>query len=74
MLVFCDQWKILSDLNMSHGKFYVTLSDFISFSLFGFNLVIKLRNVDFKSHWSTSIDFYRKKYDFKFKYASWKNV
>ena len=32
--------------NMSHGK----MSDFVSFPLFGFSLVIKLRNVDFKGH------------------------
>ena len=32
-----------SDLNMSHGK----MSDSVSFSLFGFTLVIKLRNFDF---------------------------
>ena len=33
-----------SDLNLSHGK----MSDFVSFPLFGFTLVTKLRNVDFK--------------------------
>ena len=31
---------------MSLGK----LSDFVSFPLFGFNLVIKLRNFDFETH------------------------
>ena len=36
----------MSDLNMSHGK----MSDFVSFTLFGFTLVIKLRNSDFESH------------------------
>ena len=35
-----------SDLQMSHGK----MSDFVSFLLFGFTLVIKLRNFDFKGH------------------------
>ena len=30
---------MMSDLNMSHGK----MSDFASFPLFGFNLVIKLK-------------------------------
>ena len=35
-----------SDLNVSHGK----MSDFVSFPLFGFTLVIKLRSVDFESH------------------------
>ena len=34
---------ILSDLNMSHEK----IPDFVSFPLFGFTLVIKLRNFDF---------------------------
>ena len=46
ILVFYDQWKIMSDLNMSHG----TMSDFVSFPLFGFTLVIKLRNFNFKGH------------------------
>ena len=36
----------MSDLNLFHGK----MSDFVSFQLFGFTLVIKLRNFDFKSH------------------------
>ena len=36
----------MSDLNMSHRK----MSDFVSFSLFAFTLVIKLRNFDFESH------------------------
>ena len=36
----------MSDLNMSHGK----MSDFFSFSLLGFTLVIKMRNFDFESH------------------------
>ena len=34
------------DLNMYHGK----MSDFVAFPLFGFILVIKLRNFDFESH------------------------
>ena len=36
------------------------MSDFVSFPLFGFTLVIKLRNFDFESHWNTLI-FYDKK-------------
>ena len=36
---------MVSDLNMSHGKIF----DFVSFWLFGFTLVIKLRNLDFES-------------------------
>ena len=35
-----------SDLNMSHEKMF----HFVSFPLFGFTLVIKLRNLDFKRH------------------------
>ena len=41
ILVFCDQRKIMSDLNMSHEK----MSDFVTFPLFGFIIVIKLRNL-----------------------------
>ena len=37
---------MLSDSNMPQGKMF----DFVSFSLFGFTLVIKLRNFDFKGH------------------------
>ena len=37
---------MISDLNMSHGK----MSHFVSYPLFGFTAVIKLRNFDFKSH------------------------
>ena len=44
-LVFCDQWKMISDLKMPRGK----MSDFVSFPLFGFILVIKPRNFDFES-------------------------
>ena len=31
------------------------MSDFVSFPLLGFTLVIKLRNFDFESHWNTLI-------------------
>ena len=51
VLVFCDQSRIMSDLNMSHGK----MPDFVSFPLPGITLVIKLRNFDFESHWNTLI-------------------
>ena len=37
---------MVSDLNMSYGK----MSDFVSFPLFEFALVIKMRNCDFESH------------------------
>ena len=36
----------MSDLNMSHGK----MSDFVSFPVFRFTIVIKLTNFDFESH------------------------
>ena len=36
ILVFYEQWKMMSDLNMSQEK----ISDFISFPLFGFMVVI----------------------------------
>ena len=35
-----------SNLKMPHGK----MADFVSFALFGFTLVIELRNFDFESH------------------------
>ena len=38
--------KIISDLNMSLRK----MSDFVSFPLVGFTLVIKLENSDFENH------------------------
>ena len=45
-LIFFDKRDMVSDLNMSHGK----MSDLVSFPFFGFTLVIKLRNLDFKGH------------------------
>ena len=45
-----------SDLNMSLGK----MSDFVSFPLFGFTLVIKLRNFDSESQWNTLTCFDKK--------------
>ena len=52
-LVFCDQSKLMLDLNMSHGKCLI----FFSFPFFEFSLVIKLRKSDFESHWNTLIFF-----------------
>ena len=37
---------MMSDLKLSLGK----MSDSVSFPLFGFTLVIKLRNFDFERH------------------------
>ena len=49
---------MVSDLNKSHGK----MSDFVSFSLFGLTLVIKLTNFDFESHCNTLIFFDQNNY------------
>ena len=48
--------------------------DFVSFSLFEFTLVIKLRNFDFESHWNALIIFRKKMYSVRFEYVPWKNV
>ena len=40
---------MVPDLNMSHEK----MSDFVSFPLFGFTLVINLRNFDLEGHENT---------------------
>ena len=37
---------MVSDMNISHRK----MSGFVSLTLFGFNLVTKLRNFDFECH------------------------
>ena len=44
------------DSSMSHGK----ISDFVWLQLFGFFLVIKLRDFDFGSHWNPLIFFDKK--------------
>ena len=49
-LAICDKLKMMSDLNMSHGK----MSDFVLIPFFGLNFSIKLRNFDFESHCNTS--------------------
>ena len=43
---FLRRKDMMSNLNMLHRKDF----DFVSFSLFGFALVIKLRNFGFESH------------------------
>ena len=48
---------MMSDLNMPHGK----MSEFVSFILFEFALVIKQRNFDFESNINTLIGFDKKK-------------
>ena len=49
---------------MSHGK----MSDFVSFPLFGFTLVIKLKIFDFEGHQNTLITF-DKKNNIRFDYV-----
>ena len=56
---------MVSDLNMSHQK----MSDFVSFQLFGFTLVIKLRNFNFESHLNALIFFDKKRYGARSEYA-----
>ena len=59
-------WKALKNFNsffffkygVRHQYVPWKMSDFFSFSLFGFTLVIKLRNFDFESHWKTLIVFF----------------
>ena len=68
--VFCDQWNLTSDLKMSHGK----MSDFVSFSLVGFTLVIKMRIFDFVSDWNTLIFFGKKRYGITCKQIQWRNI
>ena len=53
---------------MSHRK----MSAFVSFPLFGFNIVMKLGNFDFESHWNTLIFFDKKTYGVRFEYVPWK--
>ena len=60
----------MSDLNISYEK----MSDFVSFALLGFTLVIKLRKFDFESHWNTLIFFDKEKHDVRFEYVSCKNA
>ena len=62
ILVFYDQWKVISDVSMSHWK----MSDFNSIPLFGFTLVIKLRILDFESHWNIFIFFDKERYGVRF--------
>ena len=57
-------WKkyMASELNMPFEK----MSDFVSFPLFGFILVLKPKTFDSESHWNT---FFYKKNDVRFRYA-----
>ena len=55
-----------SNLNVPHEK----MTDFVSFLLFRFTLVIKLRNFDFENHRNTLI-FFIKKNNVKFDCVLW---
>ena len=61
---------MMSDLNMSHGK----MSDFVSFLLLRFTVVINPRNFDFESHRNTLIFLHKIKYGVRFEYVPSKNV
>ena len=67
---FLIKKDIVSDLNMPHGK----MSYFVSFLLFAFTVVTKLRNFDFESHWNTLIFFDKKTHGVIFEYVPRKNV
>ena len=54
--------------------FHEKVSDFVSFLLFGFTLVIKLRNFDFEIHQSTLIFFDKKRYDVRFECFPWETT
>ena len=68
--MFLIKKDLVSDLNMPHRK----MSDFVSFSLFVFTLVIKPRNSAFEYHLNTLIYFDKKGYAVRFKYVPWKDV
>ena len=68
--MFLIKKDLVSDLNMPHRK----MSDFVSFSLFGFTLVIKPRNSAFEYHLNALIYFDKKGYAVRFKYVPWKDV
>ena len=62
----------MPDLNMSHGK----ISDFVSFSLFGLALVIKLRDLDLDGKMSDFVSFTLFGFTFviKQKFRFWKSL
>ena len=60
-----------ADLNMSQRK----MSNFVSFQMFGFTLVIKLRKkINSENHLSTSILCHQNKNDARFEYNLSKKV
>ena len=66
VLVFCNQRKIMSDLNIYHDIWNIW---FFSFPLFGLTLVIKPRNFDFECHWNTLIYFDKKRYGVRIEFV-----
>ena len=55
IIAFCGQRKMTTYLNLFHKD----LSHYVSFPLFGFTLVMKLRNFEFENHLNTLL-FYKK--------------
>ena len=49
------------------------MSDYVSFPLFEFTLVLKLENFDFESYLNSLIFLETKLSDVRFEYAPWKN-
>ena len=70
VILFHFPWNILILLEYLLRK----MSDFVSIPLFGFTLVIKLRNFDFESHWNISVTFDKQRYGVRFEYIPWENV
>ena len=64
-IVFFNKKNMASDLNMSHEK----MSDFVSYPLFLFTLVIKLINVVFNKFVEILSFFFEKKNDVRFEYV-----
>ena len=58
-----SNWKM--PIKMAHGK----MADFVSFTLFGFTLVIKLGNFHFGSHWNAQSFLIKKDNDVRFQYV-----
>ena len=68
-------WKSLKYLNTVRFEYAPWKNIwFCLLPMFGFILVIKLRNSDFESHWNALIDFDKKKNVLRFKYIPWKYI
>ena len=58
MKYFSIVWPMKDDVRFEYV--HEKMSDFVSFTMFGLTVVIKLRNFDFGSHWNTLIFFHKK--------------